>query len=94
MNIGGTSMASPQVAGLAALKAQSLPTRNPDRIRGDIINDAKNVVYNTGSSTDYDNLNQSLLGSEPNIMFSKYAVYNPMSYSGPITIRNVGPRLR
>ncbi len=94
MNIGGTSMASPQVAGLAALKAQSVPSKGPDRIREDIINDAKNVVYNTGSSTDYDNLNQSLLGSEPNIMFSKYAVYNPMSYSGPITIRNVGPQLR
>ena len=94
MNIGGTSMASPQVAGLAALKAQSVPTKDPDSIRQDIINDAKNVVYNTGSSTDYENLNQSLLGSDPNIMFSKYAVYNPMSYSGSITIRNVGPRLR
>jgi len=94
MNIGGTSMASPQVAGLVALKAQSTPTASPDKLRQDIINDAKDVVYNTGSSTDYDNLNQSLLGSEPNIMFSKYAVYNPMSYTGPLTIRNVGPRLR
>jgi subtilisin family serine protease len=94
MNIGGTSMASPQAAGLVALKAQSLPTASPDKLRQDIINDAKDVVYNTGSSTDYDNLNQSLLGSEPNIMFSKYAVYNPMSYTGPLTIRNVGPRLR
>ena len=94
MNIGGTSMASPQAAGLVALKAQSLPTASPDKLRQDIINDAKDVVYNTGSSTDYDNLNQSLLGSEPNIMFSKYAVYNPMSYTGPLTIRNFGPRLR
>ena len=94
MNIGGTSMASPQVAGVVALKAGSAPIKSPDKIRGEVINESKNVVYNTGSSVDYENQNQSLLGSAPNILFSKYAVYNPMSYTGPLTIRNVGPRLR
>jgi subtilisin family serine protease len=94
MNISGTSMAAPQVAGLIALKLQSVPTKRPGPMKADIINEAKSVVYNTSSSTDYENLNQSLMGSEPNILFSKFASYNPMSFTGPLTIRNVGPTLR
>lgn len=50
----GTSMASPQVAGLCAQLLQLYPTYTPEQIRNKVIADSElNVLYTTGSSSDY-----------------------------------------
>ena len=54
MSISGTSMASPNVAGLAAQLLQIWPTATPAQIRQKIIDiSTPNMLYTTGSSTDY-----------------------------------------
>lgn len=72
--IGGTSMASPQVAGIVALIAGIYPSLTPEEMQEKILNDAgKGVVYDTGGGgTDY-NVADSNLGS-PNVFV--YSPYN------------------
>lgn len=72
--IGGTSMAAPQIAGIAALHLQA----NRDLSVSDVldrivIQDSANVLYNTGSDTDYENFTLSILGSSGNVAYSRYA---------------------
>lgn len=50
--ISGTSMASPHVAGVAALYRQAFPTASPTTVRNAIVNNATaNVVTNAGSGS-------------------------------------------
>jgi subtilisin family serine protease len=56
MSISGTSMASPNVAGLSAQLLQLYPGYTPAQIRDLVISNAtSNMLYTTGSSTDYAN---------------------------------------
>jgi subtilisin family serine protease len=65
----GTSMASPQIAGMAALYLQLHPTATPSAVKSWIVGNAdKNSLYSTGLSTDYDN-NRSLQGSTGGIAY-------------------------
>jgi subtilisin family serine protease len=64
-NIGGTSMASPQVCGIVALYLQANPGATPREVTNFITKSSKNTVYTTNTSTDY-NQTYSLLGS-PNL---------------------------
>jgi subtilisin family serine protease len=70
-NISGTSMATPQVAGVAALVLQLNPTYTPAQIKTSLTNTASTRLYTTSLSNDYSNT-RSLLGSVRRILYSNY----------------------
>jgi hypothetical protein len=55
-----------------------------------IENDAKSVVYNTGSDTDYENVTTSLFGSNPIMLYSRYGK-QPAQTTGAITFSGIPP---
>jgi subtilisin family serine protease len=71
-NISGTSMATPQVAGVAALVLQLNPTYTPAQIKTSLLNTAGSVIYTTGLTNDYSNT-RSLLGSSQKVLYSNYS---------------------
>jgi subtilisin family serine protease len=72
MRISGTSMASPQVAGLCALHLQVKPNLTPAQLKDRIINDSTEETFTTGSDTDYNDIYYTLLGSPNRFMYSRY----------------------
>ena len=71
-NISGTSMASPQVAGMASLWMQLNPGSTPAQAKAFIESTAKTAkLYDTASVVDYGN-NRSLLGSSNRFLFNKF----------------------
>lgn len=71
--LNGTSMASPQIAGIAMLYLQANPNATPSEVKDFLIKSAKATVYNTGSSTDYATT-YSLLGSPNRMAYFPYAI--------------------
>lgn len=85
--ISGTSMASPNVAGLVAQLLQLYPGYTPAQIRALVIaNSTSNALYSTGLSTDYSN--SSSLHGGPN-RFAYQAPSNTLNITGAITMTNV-----
>lgn len=76
-NIGGTSMASPQVAGVAACYLQKDNTLTPAQLFTEIVNDSKAVIYDTGNDDDYTNTN-GVCGSPNRMLFNRYG-YPPFT---------------
>ena len=72
MSIGGTSMASPQVAGVVAQHLQVLPNLTPAQMQTRIWNDTNAVMFTTGSSTDYRRIQDSLMGAPNRMLYSRY----------------------
>jgi plastocyanin len=70
-NISGTSMATPQVAGVAALVLQLNPTYTPAQVRTSLLSTAGSPIYTTGLTNDYSNT-RSLLGSSQKVLYSNY----------------------
>jgi len=71
-NISGTSMASPQVAGVIACLLQKDPTLTPAQIQTLLIEDSvKDIIYDTASDVDYGEP-RSLKGSPNRMMFNRY----------------------
>jgi subtilisin family serine protease len=70
-NISGTSMATPQVAGVAALVLQLNPSYTPAQTKTSLINTAGTAIYTTGLTNDYSNT-RSLLGSSQKVLYSNY----------------------
>lgn len=82
-NISGTSMASPNVAGMLALYCQLNPNCTPAQAKAFVgTRAATSQIYSTSNSNDYDNT-RSILGSD-----NKFA-YNKFNSSAQLTI---GPR--
>jgi subtilisin family serine protease len=72
MSIGGTSMASPQVAGVVAQHLQVRPNLTPAEMKTRMYNDAKAVLFTTGSDTDYRRIHDSLMGAPNRMLYSRY----------------------
>ncbi len=78
MNIGGTSMAAPQVAGVLAQYLESRPNLTPERLTEIMIADSKSVINETANNdTDYRSFSTSIMGSPNRMMYSKYNQLNP-----------------
>ena len=71
MNIGGTSMAAPQVAGIAALHLQAYPDATPAQLKARLQADSQPVIYSTGSDTDYEQT-ASIQGSANRMLYNRY----------------------
>jgi len=87
-NIGGTSMASPQVAGILCLHLQSQPNLTPEQLQQRIFADSKSEIYTTGSDTDYSNYTVSIMGSPNRMLFNRYG-RQPFNLNGKITQTNI-----
>ena len=72
MSIGGTSMASPQVAGVVAQHLQVFPNLTPAQMQSRIFNDTQSVLFTTGSDTDYNRIYDSLMGAPNRMLYSRY----------------------
>ena len=80
MNIPGTSMAAPQVCGVAALHLQVTPGLSPEQLQQKIFNDSQSVVYDTGLTDDY-NILDSIQGSANRMLYSRYGI-QPLRIQG------------
>jgi len=92
MSIGGTSMASPQVAGVVAQHLQVFPNLTPAEMQARIIADSKPVLFSTGTSgIDYDRIFDSLMGAPNRMLYNRYGrqaitLINVSSIVGSITV--------
>lgn len=88
MNISGTSMAAPQVAGVCALYLQVRPGLTPTELVETLANDSKNVIFDdsVGIQPDYfTNYDRALYGSPNRMLYSKYG-RQPLQSTGSYTI--------
>jgi hypothetical protein len=70
-NISGTSMASPQVAGVCALILQLNPSYTPAQVKSALLAQATATIYTSGLSNDWSN-SRSLLGSNQSFLYANY----------------------
>ena len=76
-NIGGTSMAAPQVAGMAALLLQQNPMATPASIKSAIEGSTNTeTLYTSSNDNDWSD-RRSLLGGEERIMLNKHTSDKP-----------------
>lgn len=69
-NISGTSMAAPQVAGVAALILQQNPGASPSEVKSTIEALAGDTIYTSSADNDWTD-RRSLLGGERKVLFNK-----------------------
>jgi subtilisin family serine protease len=87
VNIGGTSMAAPQVCGVAALYLQMSPGITPQDLKRWLINNsAKGLLYDT-NPTDYANV-RSLLGGNDRMLYNPFGVNKDGNLRGEIVLNN------
>lgn len=82
LNYSGTSMAAPQVAGMAALLMQMNPGMSPKDVRNWFINNAKSGMYigNTNNTTYFGN-NKNLQDGNDRIAYWPYSDHRPINLS-------------
>ena len=71
MNISGTSMASPQVAGVCALFLEANPRLRPAQLKSAILANAGTAIYDTGVNNDWTNY-RSLKGGSLKVLYNKF----------------------
>jgi subtilisin family serine protease len=91
VSLSGTSFAAPQVAGVTALHLQVTPQSTPLQLKTKLLAEAKPVMYDTASDTDYTQFNTSLLGASTKVLFDKYG-RQPVEVSGQnLTLQRATP---
>jgi subtilisin family serine protease len=80
LNISGTSMASPQVAGVAALLLQINPKLTPTEVKNRLINSTTDSVFSTGLDNDYTD-DRSISNGTPRFLYQIFNGANPFSSS-------------
>jgi subtilisin family serine protease len=83
VNISGTSMASPQVAGVAALILELYPNWSPAQVKQWLLDNAGTAILNTGTGNDWTDY-RSLKSGNAKVL------HNPFTKSEPATISNLG----
>ena len=81
-SISGTSFAAPQVAGVLALHLQATPDISPLDLRQKVFADSKDVIFDTAQDNDYEQFEESLLGSPNRMLFSRYG-------KQPLNLQNI-----
>jgi subtilisin family serine protease len=76
-------MASPQVAGVAALILELYPNWTPVQVKQWLLANAGTAILNTGTGNDWTDY-RSLKGGEAKVL------HNPFTKSEPVTISNLG----
>ena len=88
-NISGTSMASPQVCGMAALYLQAQPGLTPAQLKNKMHNDCSETMA-AGTLTGYGGL-EDAMGGPRRVAVQRYARLNPFTtnaLSGKYSIRS------
>ena len=76
----GTSMASPQVAGMAACLLQAHPTWTPTQVMNWFQNNSQDKIYSTGNNNDYTTTN-SLWGGTQRVAYFPLNGQRPFQYT-------------
>ena len=85
VNISGTSMAAPQVCGVAALFLQNNLTASAAQVKSSILNRAQIAAYTGSNSSSYNNI-RALHGSIPRVLYNPYGGTNQLQFSGSLNI--------
>jgi subtilisin family serine protease len=85
MNISGTSMATPQVAGVVALLYEVNPKATPSQIKSMLLANAGTAVYSTGLANDWSST-RSLQGSAQKVLYNKFNSEKTLSIGGGVSI--------
>jgi len=91
-NISGTSMASPQVAGVCTLILEQNPKLTPAQVKSALLGMAGDAIYDTGTNDDWTN-NRSLKGGSKKVLFNKANSDKTLSISN-LTFSGVGIKMR
>lgn len=90
VSMGGTSQASPQVAGVCALLLQMNPNLTPADLKANLIrNSIKNVIYDTGVNNDWSTSFTSLKGGNNRFLFWPIGVSEDKNTEGSLNINNL-----
>lgn len=94
VNLGGTSMASPQVCGLAALLLQMNPTVSPYNLKNWLIRSCvNNIIYDTGLDDDWGSSFTSLKGGNNRMLYSPISLAESRNTQGSLKLENVAVTL-
>jgi subtilisin family serine protease len=98
MNISGTSMAAPQVAGVSAILLQMYPNipsgSLPSTIKGKLLEIASSSLQFTGLDNDYSNLISTQTTEAGKLLFNPYSQNEPLKFSGTLSFAGVGLEFR
>lgn len=86
----GTSFSAPQVCGVGGLHLESNPNLTPAQLKTKLEADAKNVIYDTASDTDYTAFTTSLMGASNKMLYSRYG-RQPININGQYSLKNTVP---
>jgi serine protease len=92
MNISGTSMASPQVAGVCALMLEANPKLTPSQLKLSLLANAGTALYDTGVNNDWTD-NRSLKGGVVKFLYNKFNSEKTFSVSN-VTFSGIGFKIR
>lgn len=89
VNLPGTSMASPQIAGIAACYLEKNLTATPSQFKTWLLNNATSGIYSTGLSNDYTNVH-SQYGGTTKVAYSYTAAGSNATIGIPVFSGNNG----